>query len=119
LTLTAAQAPDIRQAEGLLAGRQARFVIADKGYDGDRLVAAIAAGGAEPVIPPMRHRRVRRGYDRGRYRTRNVVERFWGRLKRFRRVAARSEKTARNFLAFVHLASVMIVLRSPPTVHTT
>ncbi len=87
------------------------MVIADKGYDGDALVAAITAAGAEPVIPPMRHRRTPRAYDRIRYRLRNVAERFRGELKQFRRVATRYEKTARRFLAFVQLASVMVVLR--------
>ena len=86
-------------------------MIADKGYDGDALVAAIRAGGAEAVIPPMRHRRTPRNYDRARYRERNVAERFWGKLKQFRRVATRYDKTARNFLAFVHVAAIMITLR--------
>ena len=118
MTLTAAQAPDILQAEGPLAGRPARVVIADKGYDGDALVAAIRAGGAEPVIPPMRHRRTPRDYDRAKYRLRNVAERFWGRLKQSRRVATRYEKKAQNFLAFAQLASVIDVLKHQ-TVHTT
>jgi len=92
-------------------------VIADKGYDGDRLVAAIRAAGAEPVIPPLRHRRAPRGYDRARYRERNVAERLWSRIKQFRRVATRYEKTARRFLAFVQLAAVMTVMRQQATVH--
>ena len=102
-----------------MAGRRPRVVIADKGYDGDRLVASIAACGAEPVIPPMRHRRRPRAYDREKYRLRNVAERLWGRLKQFRRVATRYEKTARRFLTFVQLAAVVVILRTPNTVHTT
>jgi transposase len=92
-------------------------VIADKGYDGDRLVAAIRSAGAEPVIPPMRHRREPRVYDRAKYRLRNVAERFWGCVKRFRRVATRYDKLAHRFLAFVQIASAMVALKQK-TVHT-
>lgn len=115
LLLTAGQAPDIRQAEALLADLlgdvPGQAVIADKGYDGDALVAAIRAGGAEPVIPPMRHRVEPRAYDEHPYKERNLVERFIGRIKEWRRVATRYEKTARNFLAFVHIASLFDLLR--------
>jgi len=70
------------------------------------------------VIPPTRHRRRPRAYDRAKYRLRNVPERFRGRIKQFRRVATRYEKAARRFLAFVQRASVMFVLRTRHTVHT-
>ena len=50
-------------------------------------------------------------YDRERYKDRNLVERFGAKVKQYRRVATRYEKTARNFLAMVHVASIMILLR--------
>ena len=87
------------------------MVIADKAYDSDAVVRAIKGGGAEAVIPPKRNRTDPRPYDRDRYKDRNLAERFWAKAKHYRRVATRYEKTARNFLAFVHVASIMILLR--------
>jgi transposase len=111
VVLTAGQAADVKQAEELMRGVPAEVVIGDKGYDSDGLVEAIQASGAEAVIPPRRHRKVQRAYDRDRYKDRNLVERFFGKVKQYRRVATRYEKTARNFLAFVHVASIMVLLR--------
>jgi transposase len=111
VVLTPGQAADVNQAEGLMEGIPAQVVIGDKGYDSDELVEAIQAKGAEAVIPPMKHRKVQRGYDEERYKDRNLVERFFSKVKQYRRVATRYEKTARNFLAFVHVASIMVLLR--------
>jgi len=86
-------------------------VIGDKGYDSKAVVAAIEAKGGEAVIPTQKNRKVQRVIDRDRYKDRNLVERFWARVKQYRRVATRYEKTARNFLAMVHVASIMILLR--------
>jgi transposase len=111
VVLTAGQAADVQQAEPLLEGIATDVVIGDKGYDSDALVAAIQAKGAEAVIPPKKNRKVQREYDRDRYKDRNLVERFFSKVKQYRRVATRYEKTAPNFLAFVHVASIMILLR--------
>ena len=86
-------------------------VIADQAFDSQALVEAIAARGAEAVIPSLSSRKEQREYDRERSKDRNLIERFWHKLKQYRRVATRYEKTAQNFLAFVHVASVMILLR--------
>jgi transposase len=110
-TLTPGQAADVTQAPALLDGVPAEVVIADKGYDSAALVDRIEAAGAEAVIPPRANRKVPRPYDADRYKDRNLVERFWAKAKQYRRVATRYEKTARNFLAFVHVASIMILLR--------
>ena len=67
--------------------------------------------GGEAVIPSLSNRAVQRDYDRERYKDRNLVERFWNKIKHYRRVATRYEKTARNFLAFVHVASIMVLLQ--------
>lgn len=111
LLLTPGQAADITQGEELLAGLSPAVVIADKGYDSQAFVAAIEARGAEAVIPARARRKEPRVYDRERYKDRNLAERFWHRLKQYRRVATRYEKTAQNFLAFIHVASIMILLR--------
>jgi transposase len=86
-------------------------VIADKGYDSQAVVEKVEARDAEAVIPTLSTRKQQRRIDRERYKDRNLAERFWSKVKQFRRVATRYEKTARNFLAFVQVASVMILLR--------
>ena len=111
LILTAGQAADVTQAPALIEGLPAEVVIADKGYDSRAVAEAIEAKGAEVVIPSLKNRAKPRAYDQERYKDRNLAERFWSKAKQYRRVATRYEKTARNFLAFVHVASIMILLR--------
>jgi transposase len=110
LILTAGQAADVTRAEELVADQGAAHVIADKGYDSDKLVATIEAAGAVAVIPPRSNRKEPRDYDRHLYKARNLVERFINRVKQCRRVATRYDKTARNYLAFWQLASIMVLL---------
>ncbi|MCG1042449.1 transposase [Mycetohabitans sp. B8] len=62
------------------------------------------ASGAQAAIAPRAHRRHRRTFDRLQYRCRNIIKRFFSRIKQFRRLATRYDKLARNFLAFVQLA---------------
>lgn len=95
----------------MLAGRDAEAVIADKGYDSDPLVRRIEAKGAQAVIPPKKNRKVPREHDEHLYKERNKVERFIHLLKQYRRVATRYEKTDPNYLGFVYVATIMILLR--------
>jgi transposase len=111
LILTAGQESDVGQGERLVEGVPVRVVIGDKGYDSKRLVRSIRSRGAEAVIPPLANRKEQRAYDKERYKDRNLAERFWGKVKQYRRVATRYEKTGRNFLAFVHVASIMVLLK--------
>jgi transposase len=108
--LTGGQEADINQGKALIEGHDAKAVIADKGYDSDDFVAAIEASGAEAVIPPKKNRIIQRDYDKHTYKERNLAERFINRIKQYRRVATRYEKTARNFLGFVHVAAIMVLL---------
>ncbi len=109
--LTGGQEADINQGEALIDGHEAKAVIADKGYDGNVFVAAIEASGAEAVIPPKKNRVIKREYDKHLYKERNLAERFINRVKQYRRIATRYEKTARNFMGFVHMAAIMVLLR--------
>jgi transposase len=111
ILLTAGQEADVTQAENLIRGVPIEVVIGDKGYDSKKVVEAIQARGAEAVIPSLSTRKEQREYDKEKYKDRNLAERFWGKIKQYRRVATRYEKTARNFLAFVHVASIMVLLR--------
>ena len=108
--LTGGQEADISQGKALIEGHDAKAVIADKAYDGDDFLEAIETSGAEAVIPPKKNRIVQREYDEDLYKERNLAERFINRIKQYRRVATRYEKTARNFLSFVHVAAIMILL---------
>jgi len=80
--------------------------LADKGYDTDELVAAIHDMKAIPVIPPRKNRKDQRYYDKTIYKERNLVERTFGKLKQFRRLATRYDRKSENFLAFIYLASI-------------
>ncbi len=111
LRLTPGQAADITQAETLLADHEFMAVLADKGYDSKKLVDYIEGRGAQAVIPPRSNLKDQREYDRHLYKERNLVERFINRIKQFRRVATRYEKTARNFLAFVQVAAITVLLQ--------
>ena len=101
--LTGGEAADIKQAEALIEGLPTEAVVADKAYDADALIARIVASGAVAVIPPMAHRKEQRSYDRHLYKDRNLVERFFNRIKQFRRIATRYEKLAQNYLSMLNL----------------
>jgi transposase len=109
--LSGGQEADVTRAEPLMKGHRAGAFIADKAFDSDAVVAAAERQGAEAVIPPKKNRKVKRAYDRHLYKERKKVEWFINLLKQYRRVATRYEKTARNFLGFVHVASILILLR--------
>ena len=108
--LTGGQEADILQGEALMRGHDADAVIANRSYDGDDFVAAIEASGAAVVIPPKKNRIFKRGDDKPLYKERNLAERFINRIKHHRRVATRYEKTDRNFLGFVQVAAIMMIL---------
>jgi transposase len=110
LQLTGSEAADSPQLPGLIAGVPAQAVLADKGYDSDANREAIRGQGAKPCIPPRKNRKEPIPYDRHLYGARNVVERFFGRIKQYRRVATRFDKRARNYLGFVWLAAIDLLL---------
>lgn len=110
LILTGGQVADITQGPALVASLATEAVVADKGYDSDAFIETITATGAEAIIPPRSNRRTPREYDRERYKARNLVERFFCRLKQFRRLATRYDKLARRFNAFLQLACAYICL---------
>lgn len=105
------QADCQRAADLLVAAEGAGNVLADKAYDTNAVVAAVEALGAQVVIPSKKNRKITRLIDRNLYRDRNKVERFFSRLKQFRRLATRYEKTASSFLGMVHFVSALLWLR--------
>ena len=107
LLLTAGQRGDAPQAEALLEGLRPRHVVADAAYDGDAIRDRVRRLGARACIRPNPARKVKKRYDRTRYKHRNLIERFFAAIKRFRRVATRYEKKAENYLGFVWLAALL------------
>ena len=110
LKLTGGQAGDCPHLPELIARVPTEAVIADKAYDSNDNRRVIAARGAQAVIPPKKNRVEQIEYDRHLYKERHVVECYFGKLKQYRRVATRYEKKAANFLGFVWLATINIML---------
>jgi transposase len=106
--LTGGQAADCQAAERLLERLPAGVVVhADKGYDTDRVRRLIESRGSAPNIPPRSHRRWKNCFSPFLYRGRNAIERMFGRLKDFRRIATRYDRLAHNYLAAVCLAAIV------------
>ncbi|GEN62946.1 IS5 family transposase [Acetobacter oeni] len=101
---------DITQAEPLLENIEPGAFLADKGYDANRLIDKLTQRGITPVIPPKSNRKTIRETDFALYRERNLVERFFNKLKQFRAVATRYDKLKATFLAAVQFASIIILL---------
>lgn len=98
-------------AHDLVDGFKAGATIADKGYDANHLIDKIAQMQSVAVIPPKRNRKDQRPYDVDLYKERNIIERFFNKLKQFRRVATRYDKLLVNFMGFVKLAAIAIWIR--------
>jgi transposase len=112
LMLTAGQVHDSRGACDLLVNlARHAVVLGDKAYDADWIRAQIKAQGAVANIPNNRNRTHRHRFKKALYRERNLIERFFNRIKHCRRVATRYEKLGVNFLAMVKLAAVRVWLR--------
>ena len=100
-------APDKEWIDGLNAGQG----LADKAYEANSVCEKIEAQGGVVVIPPRRHRKQPRDYDRIAYKNRWGIEGFFSKLKQYRRIATRYDKLAANFLGFINLASIMLWLK--------
>ncbi len=109
--LAAGQVHDVNAVDDLLAKVDADAFIADKAYDADGVIDTLKARNIQPVIPPKCNRKVQRDYDKQMYKERNLVERFFNKLKQFRGIATRYEKLAITFMAGVYLAASTILLK--------
>ena len=112
LGLTPGETHDDRLCSVLLSALQPRTtLLADRGYDADWIRELVAQQGAWANIPPKRNRKESACFSPYLYRARNLVERFFNKIKHCRRVATRYDKLAANYLAFVKLASIRLWLR--------
>jgi transposase len=101
--LSGGQTHDLIGADHLLPTMKADLLIADKAFDADeRVITLLANQNKGVVIPPKANRKVARTYDRDIYNARHLIENFFAKLKRFRAIATRYDKTARNFWAAIH-----------------
>lgn len=114
--LTPGQAHDVQGFGPLFRMLDDRIeaLLADKGYDADTICAGLAAAKVEAVIPAKSNRRIPIPHDGAKYRWRNLVERMFSKLKNWRRVATRYDKTRESYLGFVSLAPAFLWL---PFVH--
>ena len=108
--LAAGQVYDVTVAANLVADLKPETIIADAAHDSDKLRAQIIAQGARTYIKPRRNRKVVIPYDKEQYKERHLVECFFQKLKRYRRIATRYDKLAKHFLAFIHIACILLWL---------
>jgi transposase len=109
--LTAGQRHDITQAKALIEGLPAEWVLGDSAFDADHFRADVKAINAQAVIPSNPSRALKPSLDKDLYKERHLVECCINKLKHFRRIATRYEKTARNFLAVILVAAIALWLR--------
>jgi transposase len=110
LILAPGQDHDLTCAEALLENADPDALIGDKAFDADPLINTLEQRGITPVIPPKANRKEPRDCDYALYRERNLIERFFNKIKHFRAIATRYDKLARNFLAAVELVAAIILL---------
>lgn len=110
IILSVGQRADITQAEALLADYKTDAVLADRGYDANSLIDSLQEAQIDVVIPAKKNRLEERVIDENLYKDRNKVERYFNKLKQYRRVATRYDKTAICYAGFIYLASAMIWL---------
>jgi transposase len=108
---TPGQAHDLQGADASLPEMRADTLLADKAFDADeRVIEPLLAAGKSPVIPSRSNRKLPRLLEKGMYKARHLIENFFCKLKQFRAIATRYDKTGRNFLAAIHLAAASIWL---------
>jgi transposase len=109
--LTPGQAHDLVGADVLLPQVEAETIIADKAYDADeRVLQPLAAQGKTAVIPPKSNRKIQREYDKEIYKARHLIENFFARLKQYRAIATRYDKTDERFLAAIYAAASITLI---------
>lgn len=110
MVLTGGQTADVKMALELMTGIKPKKVIADKAYDAGWLLLYLDSEGIEAVIPPKRSRLQKRMIDYRAYKERNVIERTINKMKQYRKIATRYEKTAASFIALCCLAATFVNL---------
>lgn len=110
MVLTGGQMADVKVSLDLIQKAKPNLVVADKAYDADWLLHYLDSEAIEAVIPPKRSRLHKRTIDQKAYKQRNVIERTINKLKQYRKIATRYEKTKTSFLSLCCFAAVFINL---------
>jgi transposase len=109
--LSPGQAHDLEGADAFLPQMSAGTLVADKAFDADeRVIEPLLAAGKIPIIPPKSSRKIQRPFDAELSKARHLIENVFCKLKQYRAIATRYDKTARNFLAGIQLAAAVILL---------
>lgn len=108
--LTGGQVHDVTVATDLIADLNPEVIMADAAYDSDKFREQITNQGAGACIKPRRNRKIAIPFDKEQYKKRHLVECFFQKLKRYRRIATRYDKLAKQFLAFIHIACILLWL---------
>ena len=111
IAITGGNASDMSKAQELIENATDTRIIADKGYDANDLILQGLMQDCEVVIPPKKNRILQREYDQHTYKDRHLVECFFGKIKHFRRIFSRFDKSLRNFASFIYLACAHVWLR--------
>ena len=109
--LTPGQVHESQMASEMFAGEYCEYFLADKAYDIDSFRAELISEGITPVIPSKLNRLHPHQHDKYLYKERNIVERFFQKIKRFRRIATRYDKTARMYLTGIMFVSILMALK--------
>lgn len=104
------QRNDICGVRSLIKDKSFGALLADKAFDADWLIKELTQKDIEPVIPPRKGRSTERRYDRGKYKWRHLIENFFCRIKEFKKIAMRCEKTDESFAANIYLAATVLRL---------
>jgi transposase len=108
---TTGQRNDITQAQSLITNITNSIVIADKGYEANSLITVIEEQKSTAVMPAQKNRKTRREYDSHIYKEGHLIECFFGKIKNFRRIFWRFDKTAVTFMGFLNFVGTLIWLR--------
>ena len=107
--LTGGQGHDLCGADALLGGIKAKILLADRAYDAEK---GVLSRGKEKesqgIIPSQRRRKVQGPYNKSLYKSRHLIENFWGKHKQYRAIATRYDKLGINFLGAIHLAATFL-----------
>lgn len=108
--ITEGTTTDCSQAMWLISGITAQYLIADRGYDSDKIISGAREQGMQVVIPPKRNRKNPRAYDKALYKARHLVENAFLQLKRWRGITSRYAKNAASFSAAIHIRCLAICM---------
>lgn len=111
ILLTPGQEHESQVAQEMFGEENCEFFLADKAYDIDAFRQGLEKHGVKPVIPSKRNRINQTMHDQHIYKERNIVERFFQKIKRFRRIATRYDKTARMYLTGIMFVSILLALK--------